>query len=51
MLGMFGKIKGKNCPAANEDRATENPYAVVAEFPRAEEMLFDGKLKLLLMDG
>jgi hypothetical protein len=29
----------------------QNPYAVALQFPEEEDILFDGDLKLLLMDG
>ncbi len=49
MSGLFEKIKRKKWPIAKEKQVNENPYGMVTEFPR--ERLFDGELKLLLMDG
>jgi hypothetical protein len=50
MAGLFGKFRSKQwSTAAIENREMENPYAMASEFPR--ETIFDGELKLLLMDG
>ncbi len=49
MFGALRNIRGQRRPDAKGEHAKENPYAVVAEFP--QEKLFDGELKLLLMDG
>jgi hypothetical protein len=49
MSVLLETIRGKRRPIAKDNRANENPYAKVAEFPR--EKLFDEELKLLLMDG
>jgi hypothetical protein len=49
MAGLIGKLRRKQRPIKVDDREKENPYAIATEFPR--EILFDGELKLLLMDG
>jgi hypothetical protein len=48
MSGLIEKIRKRKGPTVKNNR-NENPYAMVAEFPR--EKIFDGELKLLLMDG
>jgi hypothetical protein len=49
MSVLLEKIRRGKKPIAKDNRAKESQYAKVAEFPR--EKLFDGELKLLLMDG
>jgi hypothetical protein len=50
MAGIVGLIKSKPLkpiiPAV-----VNNPYAIALEFPDESDRLFDGDLKLLLMDG
>jgi hypothetical protein len=50
MAGMAGLIKGKKSkPVTNT--VVNDPYAMAMRFPEVSEIIFDGELKLLLMDG
>ena len=50
MAGIVGLIKAK--PLKPVINAIENnPYGMATKFPEEPDRLFDGELKLLLMDG
>ncbi len=50
MPGLVGLIRSKTLPILAPD-AKNNPYAIAMKFPEESARLFDGELKLLLMDG
>ena len=50
MAGLVGLIKSKPLkPILNP--LNNNPYTMAMRFPEESERIFDGELKLLLMDG
>ena len=49
MAGLVGLIKNKPKPVANV--SDNNPYAMAMCIPAETDRIFDGELKLLLMDG
>jgi hypothetical protein len=50
MAGIVGLIKSKSLkPVLNP--SSNNPYAIAMRFPEESDRIFDGELKLLLMDG
>ena len=49
MAGLVGLIKNKPKPVANV--SDNNPYAMAMCMPAETDRIFDGELKLLLMDG
>jgi hypothetical protein len=51
MAGLLAAIKKKPKARINTGEEHHNPYAVALQFPEESERLFDGDLKLLLMDG
>jgi hypothetical protein len=50
MPGLVGIIRSKTLPILTPD-VKNNPYATAMKFPDESARLFDGELKLLLMDG
>ncbi len=50
MAGLVGLIKSKPLKPVIAP-VVSNPYAIAMEFPEESTRLFDGELKLLLMDG
>mmetsp|Transcript_52361 Transcript_52361/g.109235 ORF Transcript_52361/g.109235 Transcript_52361/m.109235 type:complete len:514 (-) Transcript_52361:54-1595(-) len=50
MPGLVGIIRSKTLPVLTPD-VKNNPYAIAMKFPDESARLFDGELKLLLMDG
>ncbi len=50
MPGLVGNIRGKSMAHLTPD-VKNNPYASALKFPEESARLFDGELKLLLMDG
>ncbi len=50
MAGLVGLIKAKPLKPVIAP-VNSNPYAIALEFPDESARLFDGDLKLLLMDG
>jgi hypothetical protein len=50
-MGLLGLIKKKPHALINPVEEHRNPYAVAMQFPEELDTLFDGELKLLLMDG
>jgi hypothetical protein len=49
MAGLVGLIKSKPKPVIND--VSNNPYSMAMQLPEPSERIFDGELKLLLMDG